>query len=220
MEYGTIQTNAKTKIIAVARARRNCPIFSTDWEGIITNFYTRYGMNPHDSKLQGQSYHEAFEEKLLGGRLQPETLAHVVSIAKEEEEQVNRKPEVSRHMGIHLDSTLTIQTRKRFIFSMPSCIGELRSKYRIMTNIWLLAQMRQPGRALYEILSQDTGNDLLDELLTEGNFLHRLWWGPIGIIALTTNAAPQRGLPPFTRRRTWDPSCLIPGQRARTKVLA
>ena len=47
----------------------------------------------------------------------------------------------------------------------PTSTEELRDKYVIMSNMWLLAQMRQPGRHLYA--------DLLSELLSTRNFRFR-----------------------------------------------
>ena len=40
-----------------------------------------------------------------------------------------------------------------------------------MTNPWLLAQLRQPGRQLYADLTKDTFNDFLEDLLSTDNFL-------------------------------------------------
>ena len=76
-------------------------------------------------------------------------LAHVISLQEEEERQRAQKTEPSRQMGLHLDATLTIQTRRRYVSSAPTTTEDLRDKYTIMTNMWLLAQMRQPGRHLY-----------------------------------------------------------------------
>ena len=39
-----------------------------------------------------------------------------------------------------------------------------------MTNLWLLAQMRQPGRSIYQDLDRCTFNELLDALLDRDNF--------------------------------------------------
>ena len=54
-----------------------------------------------------------------------------------------------------------------------------------MTNLWLLAQLRQPGRQLYADLTEDTSNDLLEELLSAVIFLMKsqiegeTWAAPI-----------------------------------------
>ena len=74
-------------------------------------------------------------------------------------------------MSLHLDGQLTIQTKRRFSSTMPSNPDELRVKCKIMTNCWLLAQMRQPGRHLYADFTRMTFVDFLDELLSERNFL-------------------------------------------------
>ena len=46
-----------------------------------------------------------------------------------------------------------------------------------MTNLWLLAQLRQPGRQFCADLTKDTFNDFLEELLSTDNFL--TWAAPI-----------------------------------------
>ena len=46
----------------------------------------------------------------------------------------------------------------------------LRLKYAIMTNLWLLAQMRQPGWSIYQDFDRCTFNDFLDTLLDKDNF--------------------------------------------------
>ena len=83
------------------------------------------------------------KKKLADGPLYPETLAKVTSLA-EESKQKALKPEVSRKMGLHLNNTVTIQTKRRFLSSMPSTIEDLRNKCQVMTHKWFLAQMRQP----------------------------------------------------------------------------
>ena len=52
---------------------------------------------------------------------------------------------------------------------MPTDLESLRTKYRVMTNLWLLAQLRQPGRQLYADLTKDTFNDFLEDLLSTDN---------------------------------------------------
>ena len=45
----------------------------------------------------------------------------------------------------------------------------LRAKCSIMANLWLLAQMRQPGRAIYKDFDRNTFADILNKLLDRGN---------------------------------------------------
>ena len=66
----------------------------------------------------------------------------------EAEEQERQKRDPPKQFGIHLDSKLTLQTRRRYVGTAPRNIEELRSKYEVMSNMWLLAQLRQPGRSL------------------------------------------------------------------------
>ena len=95
-------------------------------------------------------------------------MSHVVSQEKEERKRA-LKPGPSRQLGLHLDSTLTIQTRRRFI-SSPTSTEELRDKCAIMSYMWQLAQMRQPGRHLYPDLTPRTLHDILTELSSTRKF--------------------------------------------------
>ena len=133
-------------------------------------FKEKYGGHLHDNRLPSQSYYEAFAEKLSDGELTAETLAHIVSL-QEELEQKAKHPELSRQLGLHLDSSLTIQTKRRYMSHMPSSTEELSQKCKVMTHVWLLPQMRQPTRPLNSDLTKDTFNDLLEELLSTRDFL-------------------------------------------------
>ena len=46
----------------------------------------------------------------------------------------------------------------------------LRLKYAVLTNRWLLAQMRQPGRSFYKDLDKSTFTYFLDTLLDQDNY--------------------------------------------------
>ena len=59
-------------------------------------------------------------------------------------ETEKHKPEPTRQLGMNLDSTLTIQTRGRFLSPLPASVGNFRVRYEVVDNVWLLAQMRQP----------------------------------------------------------------------------
>ena len=54
---------------------------------------------------------------------------------------------------------------------MPSNFEELRVKYKVMSHMWLLSQMRQPGRHLFSDLTDRTFADILEELLSENMFM-------------------------------------------------
>ena len=97
-------------------------------------------------------------------------MAHVISL-QEEEKQKALRPEPSHSVGIHLDSSLSIQTQRRFVAKMPTDIEELRTKNKAMANMFLLAKMRQPSRHLYKDLEGNTFSDFLDEPLSDRNFL-------------------------------------------------
>ena len=166
-----IQSEVKVKADAAARAH-GAPVgmLEPDWASLMDAFKNKFGSHIPPSALPAQSYFESFEEMLANGTLKAVTLAHVVS-AKEQELQDEARPEPSRQMGLHLDSTLTIQTKRRYMSAMPSSTEELRLKYRIMSNCWLLAQMRQPARHLFSDLTVLTFPTFCDELLSEKNFM-------------------------------------------------
>ena len=137
---------------------------------MLFQFKTQCGLNIHEAKLPLQSYYESFEERLHNGVIEAETLAHVVSL-EEERERMASKPEPPTQMGLHLDSTLSLQTQKRYLSRMPTDSESLRTKYRVMTNLWLLAQLRQPDHQPYADLSKDTFGGILEELLSTDHFL-------------------------------------------------
>ena len=56
------------------------------------------------------------------------------------------KTEQSRHLRLKLHSTLSIQTKRRFVTSMPTTYEKLRTKGKLMSIFVLLGEMRQPGR--------------------------------------------------------------------------
>ena len=148
---------------------------------MIFQFRQQFGMNIHDAKLPAQSNYESFEERLHNGVIEAENLAHVVSL-EEERQQIASKPEPPTQMGMHLESTLRLQRKKRYISRTDP--ESLRTKYRVMTNLWLLAQLRQPGRRLHADLTKDTFKDFLEEILATDSFILK------GQIEGETRAAP------------------------------
>ena len=51
------------------------------------------------------------------------------------------KPETAKSFAIHLDSSLTIQSKRRYLSKMPSSTEEMRTKYLIISNMWLLNKL-------------------------------------------------------------------------------
>ena len=157
-------------------------MLNSDWTSLMRKFRDQYGKHLKEEDLPVQSYYEQFEESLADGCLQAERLTHVVS-AREEKNQKALKPEPARQLGLHLDSTLTIQTNRRFMSNMPTTTEQFRAKYRVMSNCWLLAKLRQSGRHLYSDLIEMTFPRFCDELLSQKNFLLDKEFGPKRITA-------------------------------------
>ena len=118
-----VQRDTKVQIEAVHKAHGEpISMIVADRTSLIRTFKVKYGNNIHPSCLLAQSYFGGFEERLTDGTMIAEPLSHVLSLA--EEKQQKEKPSRSR-------------------------LAAARTKYKIMTNLWLLAQMRGPGRRLY-----------------------------------------------------------------------
>ena len=79
-------------------------------------------------------------------------------------------PTRARQYGMDLDGRLTLQKRRRFTSSGTRDIEQLRAKYTVMENMWLLAQLQQPGRAMYRDLTASTFTNFLKVLLNKRNF--------------------------------------------------
>ena len=95
--------------------------------------------NIYTTVLPAQSDFEAFEEKLSDGNLRAESPNQVVSVA-EQEEQESKKAEPQRHMSLHLDGQLSIQTKRRFVSTSPATPEQLRLKYKVLANCWLMGR--------------------------------------------------------------------------------
>ena len=89
---------------------------------------------------------------------------------EEAQEQRKQKADPARQYGMHLDGKLTLQTRRKFTSSEPSNQEQLRAKYTVLQNVWLLVQLRQPGRSLYKDLTRNTFEDHLKFLLSRKIF--------------------------------------------------
>ena len=130
-----ITAETKQKIDALHRAHGEpVQMLEGDWGNLKLAFKIKYGKQIHPSRLPAQSYQEAYEEKLANTIWEAETLAHVISL-QEEEKQKGLRPEPVRSVGIHLDSSLSTQTQRRFMAKMPTNIEELRTKYKDETAV-------------------------------------------------------------------------------------
>ena len=167
-------SEAKLQVDSVAKAHGvPTTMLPEDWTSTMYAFRLKFGKHIPEEKLPAQSYYEAFAERLAIGALKAEPLSMVVS-AFEEEAQERNKPDPIRQYGISLDAKLTITTKKRIVSSEPVDEKTLREKYSIMTNMFLLAQMKQPGRAIYRDFDKCTFMDFLEKLLDKKNFnLHK-----------------------------------------------
>ena len=165
-----VMSETKLQTDAVARAH-GVPVtlLPCDWTSLVTEFKNKFGKHIPDDKLPAQSMFENFSERLADGTLKAEPLSHVVSLF-EEEQQDAKRPDPTRQYNLQLDSKMTITTKRRHLSSEPTDEKGLRLKYSILTNLWLLAQMRQPGRSIYADFDRNTFIDFLETLLDKDNF--------------------------------------------------
>ena len=165
-----VMSETKLQTDAVARAH-GVPVtlLPCDWTSLVTEFKNKHGKHIPEEKLPAQSMSENFSERLADGTLKAEPLSHVVSLF-EEEQQDSKRPDPTRQYNLQLDSKLTITTKRRHLSTEPTDEKGLRLKYSILTNLWLLAQMRQPGRTIYADFDRNTFVDFLETLLDKDNF--------------------------------------------------
>ena len=165
-----VMSETKLQTDAVARAH-GVPVtlLPCDWTSLITEFKNKHGKHFPEDKLPAQSMFENFSERLADGTLKAEPLSHVVSLF-EEEQQDSKRPDPTRQYNLQLDSKLTITTKRRHLSTEPTDEKGLRLNFSILTNLWLLAQMRQPGRSIYADFDRNTFIDFLETLLDKDNF--------------------------------------------------
>ena len=149
-----VMSETKLQTDAVARAH-GVPVtlLPCDWTSLLTEYKNKHGKHIPDEKLPAQSMFENSAERLADGTLKAEPLSHIVSLF-EEEQQDAKRPDPTRHYNS----------------SEPIDEKGLRLKCSIMTNLWLLAQMRQPGRSICADLDRNTFIDFLEVLLDKDTF--------------------------------------------------
>ena len=95
-----------------------------DWANFIVQFAVKNGNDFSDEQLAVQSYFGSFDAQLADGMLKAKIFTHVVSLAKEQKE-ANAKRQPVRQLGLCLDSTSAIQTKRRCQFDAQRYGGAL-----------------------------------------------------------------------------------------------
>ena len=73
-------------------------------------------------------------------------------------------------MGLKQDVTLATQTKKMCLSSKPDSPEALWTKYKVMGNLWLPAQVRQASRKMYQDFTTAIFDKHLETLLSKENF--------------------------------------------------
>ena len=120
----------------------------------MTRFGDQHGDNIHETRLPAQWSFEA------------ERLDQVLNVV-EERAELAKTPNAAKHLGIHLDASLTMQTRRRFHSVLPATTEALRLKFSVVSNLWLFAKVRQPARQIFADFTETTFPKILDELLSQ-----------------------------------------------------
>ena len=140
-----IQAEIKTKVDAVAKAHGEpISMLKCDWVSLMTRFGDQHGDNIHHTRLPAQSHFERFEEAFVDGSLEAERLDQVVNVV-EESTELAKTPNVAKHFGIHLDASLTLQTRRRLTSVLLATTEALRLKFSVMSN------RTRVGRLLFNV---------------------------------------------------------------------
>ena len=166
-----VMSETKLQTDAVARAH-GVPVtlLPCDWTSLVTEFKNKNGKHIfRTTSFLLNLCSRTSPSDLADGTLKAEPLSHVASLF-EEEQQDAKRPDPTRQYNLQLDSKLTITTKRRHLSSEPTDEKGLRLKYSILTNLWLLAQMRQPGRTIYADFDRNTFIDFLQTLLDKDNF--------------------------------------------------
>ena len=168
-----VQAEVKTRVDAVAKAHGEpISMLKCDWISLMARFGDQHGENVHESRLPAQSYFENFEEALSDGSLEAERLDQVVNVL-EERAELAKTPHAAKHLGIHLDSSLSIQTRRRFKSVLLATTEALRMKF--FGHVESLASLKDSTtfssdlRRLHrDDLSEDPGRAAVGEEFSPG----------------------------------------------------
>ena len=107
----------KTKVDAVAKAHGEpISMLKCDWISLMTRFGDLHGDNVH---------FENFEEALSDGSLEAERLDQVVNVL-EERAELAKTPHTAKHLGIHLDSSLSHRGAENEVLSHVESLASLK----------------------------------------------------------------------------------------------
>ena len=124
-----LQSYVKHHIDAIARVHSALvTMLIADWVSLMTQ--------AKETVFQTQSYEATLirlriVRRETGGRQLQSRSSRACGVSRRRRKQAALKPEPSRQPGLHLER------------SMPNTIEDLRTPYRVMGNIWLLAQLRE-----------------------------------------------------------------------------
>ena len=152
LRQATAQYHVKTTA-DVAGQSKSVTMLSMEWNSLMGKFKKQFGPDLCEEDLLAQTYHEEFEEQLAEGK-------DVVS-QEETYTQHCQEPDFARQCGMHLDGKLALQAPRRFRSTDRIDVEQLRAKYTALENMWLLGQLRQPGRAIFKDLTRGTVENFL-----------------------------------------------------------
>ena len=115
-------------------------MLAMDWNSLMIQYTAKFGADLCEEDLPAQSYFEEFEERLAGGRISKLSVSAewcpkkklICNVAVSQTQQGSTA-------CIWMDGRLTLQTRRRFTSTEPRNIEQLRAKFSVMENLWLLA---------------------------------------------------------------------------------
>ena len=119
------QSEAKQKMDAVSKTHDEpVNMLPTDWTNLTVQFEVKNGNDISDEQIPAQSNFGSSDAQLADAMLKAKIFTYVVSLAKEQKE-ANAKRQPVRQLGLCLDSTLAIQTKRRCQFDAQRQRGAL-----------------------------------------------------------------------------------------------
>ena len=143
-----VQVEAKTSTEALQRQHGEpVRMLSEDWTSVIVKFKSKYGANLQEEELSAQAYFEEFHEKTRCG--------DAPGRASGSDHLAGRgggtgPPETGAAEALWdapPNASLTIQTRRRYTSNLPKDLEELRQKYDVLSNCWLLGRGSRAERS-------------------------------------------------------------------------
>ena len=104
----------------------------------MVQFKAKFGNDLTENELPAQAYFEDFQERLAARMLRAETSTKSSAKLKPRNNTVQSQSPKGQY-GIHFNSRLTLQTRRKCTSVQPKDVEGL-AKYDVISNLWLFSR--------------------------------------------------------------------------------